>query len=324
MGTPAVCASQGGYVHEAFFYAGDDDFVSSSADFVTEGLRRGEHVVVAVVAEKAELLRAALDGQAARVTFMDMAECGRNPARIIQLWHDLVEAAELRGTRVRGIGEPIWAARTDDELLEAQLHEALLNDAFDADSRLLLRCPYDVSSLDRDVLVTARATHPEVVDGQGRTSSAAFSPDAVVGGAFREPLLEPAVVEEELSYGPLDLLMIRRQVAVAAARHDMPTEDVEALVLSVREIAVNSIRHGGGSGRLRMWVDAGRLVCELSDSGHIAESMVGRLRPPPEREHGRGVWLANQLCDLVQIRSSDRGTVVRLHVGVPPLGAVSG
>ncbi len=29
---------------------------------------------------------------------------------------------------------------------------------------------------------------------------------------------------------------------------------------------------------------------------------------------GRGLWLANRLCDLVQVRSGEQGTVVRLHV----------
>jgi anti-sigma regulatory factor (Ser/Thr protein kinase) len=28
---------------------------------------------------------------------------------------------------------------------------------------------------------------------------------------------------------------------------------------------------------------------------------------------GRGLWIANQLCDLVQIRSSAAGSVVRMH-----------
>ena len=43
---------------------------------------------------------------------------------------------------------------------------------------------------------------------------------------------------------------------------------------------------------------------------------------------GRGVWLANQLCDLVQIRSGAAGTVVRLHarrsLKVRDTGAPSG
>jgi anti-sigma regulatory factor (Ser/Thr protein kinase) len=32
------------------------------------------------------------------------------------------------------------------------------------------------------------------------------------------------------------------------------------------------------------------------------------------REGGRGLWLVNQLCDLVQLRSSAAGGVVRLHM----------
>ena len=55
----------------------------------------------------------------------------------------------------------------------------------------------------------------------------------------------------------------------------------------------------------------------MADDGVIADPLVGRQTPSPERAGGRGLWLANQLCDLVQIRSGASGTVVRLHV---PLG----
>jgi anti-sigma regulatory factor (Ser/Thr protein kinase) len=305
------------FVHEAFFYDGDEDFVASSVQFLSEGLSNGEHVVVVVVPEKIEVLRAALRGQADQVTFIDMAECGRNPARVIQVWADLMEAAALRGSRVRGIGEPIWPGRSDDEIVEGHLHEALLNVAFTTDTRLLLRCPYDVSRLDPDVVATAEMTHPMLVRHQDRCASRAYAPDDLVTSAFLDPLSGPVEVDEEMYYGPGDLSTLRAVVAGMATRHGMPREAVEALVLSVREIAVNSVRHGGGSGRMRAWVERGSLVCELSDAGHIQESMVGRLRPRPDDESGRGVWLANQLCDLVQIRSSDSGTVVRLHVAVP-------
>ena len=44
--------------------------------------------------------------------------------------------------------------------------------------------------------------------------------------------------------------------------------------------ATNSLRHGGGRGTLRIWRDTGALV--------------------------------NQLCDLVQLRSSDEGTTIRI------------
>jgi anti-sigma regulatory factor (Ser/Thr protein kinase) len=72
--------------------------------------------------------------------------------------------------------------------------------------------------------------------------------------------------------------------------------------------------HGGGTGTLRLWRENGSLLAEVEDRGRIDRPLVGRLRPGIAQEGGRGLWLANQLCDLVQIRSGDAGTVVRLHV----------
>lgn len=302
------------FVHEAFFYSGDDEFVAGSVPFVRDCLSRREHAVVAVLPRKVDLLRSALDHDADRVTFIDMEDCGRNPARIIQMWRDLVDAAELRGSAVCGIGEPIWSGRTREEVLEAELHEALLNEAFDGDRHLMLRCPYDVSALDPDVVSTACVTHPELVSDQRRALSGSYAPTAVVAGAFADPLPEPPFVEDDVVYAAGDLQGLREVVRDLALAHALDAETTDALVLSVREIAGNSLRHGGGSGRLRSWTAGSSLVCELSDRGHIRESMVGRVRPRPDLESGRGVWLANQLCDLVQIRSSSAGTAVRLHV----------
>ena len=33
---------------------------------------------------------------------------------------------------------------------------------------------------------------------------------------------------------------------------------------------------------------------------------------------GRGLWIANQVCDLVEVRSSDEGSVVRVHMRRSP------
>ena len=45
------------------------------------------------------------------------------------------------------------------------------------------------------------------------------------------------------------------------------------------------------------------------------EPLVGRERPAGPAG-GYGLWLANQLCDLVQVRSFPAGSVVRLHMRV--------
>jgi hypothetical protein len=55
------------------------------------------------------------------------------------------------------------------------------------------------------------------------------------------------------------------------------------------------------------------IVVEVADAGVIEQPLVGRLRPTVEQEGGRGLWIANQLCDLVQVRSGAEGTVVRLR-----------
>ncbi|HXS32899.1 MAG TPA: ATP-binding protein [Solirubrobacterales bacterium] len=64
---------------------------------------------------------------------------------------------------------------------------------------------------------------------------------------------------------------------------------------------------------LRSWQEDGRLLVEFEDRGSIEEPLVGRLRPGPAQEGGRGLWLANQLCDLVQIRSCPGHTTIRLR-----------
>ena len=52
------------------------------------------------------------------------------------------------------------------------------------------------------------------------------------------------------------------------------------------------------------------------DSGRIEEPLAGRGRPTPDRASGRGLWLVNQLCDLVQMRVLPAGNVVRLRMSL--------
>ena len=89
------------------------------------------------------------------------------------------------------------------------------------------------------------------------------------------------------------------------------------LMLAITELATNSLRHGGGAGVLRAWYEGGTLVCEVADAGRVREPLVGRVRAPVDQPYGRGLWLVNHLCDLVQLRSSSGGTVVRVRLTAP-------
>ena len=85
-------------------------------------------------------------------------------------------------------------------------------------------------------------------------------------------------------------------------------------MLAVNEILTNSVRHGGGTGVLRIWQDDETLVCEVRDGGRIDDPLADRRRPRPDQTGGRGLWIANQLCDLVQLRSLADGSVVRVSM----------
>ena len=96
----------------------------------------------------------------------------------------------------------------------------------------------------------------------------------------------------------------------------MSNQRTADLVLAAYELSTNSVQHGGGRGTLRVWRQADDVVCEVRDSGHISDPMLGRVRPPTDAAGGRGLWLANQLCDLVQLRSFSSETVTRLHMRI--------
>jgi anti-sigma regulatory factor (Ser/Thr protein kinase) len=101
-----------------------------------------------------------------------------------------------------------------------------------------------------------------------------------------------------------------------ASLEQLAPERTSQLVLAVNELATNSIRYGGGAGCLCVWREADTLMCEIRDNGLIQEPLAGSRCPAPEALSGRGLWLVNQLCDLVQIRSSQTGTTVRVHMSL--------
>ena len=85
------------------------------------------------------------------------------------------------------------------------------------------------------------------------------------------------------------------------------------LVFAVNEVATNAVRHADGICTTHVWRDGDTVVAELSCTSSL-DAVAGRMRPSPDALAGRGLWLVNQLCDLVELRSGHGGTTVRLHV----------
>ncbi|MBB3085730.1 sensor histidine kinase [Geodermatophilus sabuli] len=307
----AAGAPAPGFSHETFAYREDDEFAAVVAAFVREGLAHDEAVVVAEPPPRLEQLRAALGDDAAAVDFLDMTAIGGNPGRIISVWAAALDRHHRAGRTLRGVGEPAYPGRSPAELVECELHELLLNAAFDDGPAWRLLCPYDQGGLPAEVCERALGTHPY------RTGADGVLPTGGPGGPTAAELLAtslppPGEVVLRGEFGPADVPAVRRTVAQYARTSGLTAEQVEALALAASELATNSIRHGGGTGVLAMWNEPGATVVEFSDAGHLADPLIGRRLPDPPREGGHGVRLVHQLCDLVQVRSSPAGTTVRV------------
>jgi anti-sigma regulatory factor (Ser/Thr protein kinase) len=302
------------FSHEALLYANDEDFLDGTLPFVRDGVAAGEPVLVALAAEKNERLRGELGGDADRVLFADMRELGANPARILPAWLDFVSAHGAGGGPMRGIGEPIWAERQGPELVECQRHESLLNLAFAGTPSFRLLCPYDTSALDDAVVDEALRSHPWIHERGAERRSDRYRGLSAAVAPFDDPLPSAPATAQELRFTAHSLGALRRLVADFAAQAGLDAERADDLVTAVNEVATNSVRYAGGHGVLTLWSGTEWLLFEIADRGRVGDPLAGRRRPKPEQPGGRGLWVANQICDLVQVRATSEGTVVRLHM----------
>ncbi len=292
-------------------YAGPDDLLEQATRFIEQGVDVGEPTFVVIDAPTVSMLDARI-GQHPLLTFADMAVVGANPARIIPAWQSFVDD-HADGQRLRGIGQPVWAGRTEQELVECERHESLLNLAFSGSANMWLMCPYDLESLGEATISGAERTHPSISDRHGRWPSASFEGDGVAAAPFSVPLPKAPASAETLSFSPGTLSSVRPWLAGHAGTLGL-FDRVDDLVLAVGEISSNSVRHGGGRGVVRVWSGDEAIVCEVVDAGSITDPLAGRRRPTIDQESGFGLWLANQLCDLVQIRTFADASVVRVQM----------
>jgi anti-sigma regulatory factor (Ser/Thr protein kinase) len=93
---------------------------------------------------------------------------------------------------------------------------------------------------------------------------------------------------------------------------------VEELALAVSEVVTNALVHGEGPRHVWSYTAGGRFFCRLEDAGPgLRDPLAGYLPPDPTKLGGRGLWLARQLCDVVEVASDEAGTIVSLQVRLP-------
>jgi anti-sigma regulatory factor (Ser/Thr protein kinase) len=311
--TPSdVSDADRGFHHQTLFYAGEESFLRGTLPFIAEAVSADEPVLVAVGRARGALLRDTLGFDGERVSFADMSLLGRNPASLIPTWSKFLQ--EHEGQPVRGVSESIWPGRSAAELTECERNEALMNLAFDGGQTWRLLCLYDLDGLSEHAIAAARRSHPFITHRGGYRRSEDYLGEGDGPGRFEGPLPPPASRPTEVSFAGADLTPLRGGVREWAAARQLDDGLAERLLLAVNELATNSVRHGGGGGLLLMWTEGETLICEVRDGGRIEEPLVGLRRPSPDRPSGRGLWLVNQVCDLVQIRSAHSDTAVRIHL----------
>lgn len=136
----------------------------------------------------------------------------------------------------------------------------------------------------------------------------------------RRPSAPEQAPAAELPFELGSLAAVRALVAGHCRRAGLTAERREDLVLAVDELACNSVRHGGGRGILRIWREPGELVCEVSDEG--LRTVRPRARAAaPDAPGGRGLWMAERLCDGVEYADGPLGGALRVRMRLSSPGA---
>jgi anti-sigma regulatory factor (Ser/Thr protein kinase) len=297
------------FAHPAFFYRGHAEYLSGIVPFIIDGLAAGEPVAVIVPSAQLAVLRSALGPAVRDVLLLDMTVVGRNPGRIIP---GVLRAFadEHPDDHVRMIGEPVWPERSAAEYPACAQHEALINDAFSG-RRVTILCPYDAARLDEQVLADAARTHPVLVDDNGIRHSRCFAPAEVVTD-YNTPLPPPshALTVAVTITGLADL---RRTVTALGRRRGLTADRTQDMVLAVTELATNSIEHALSTATVLLGGTADDVVCQVRDTGHIADPLAGRRPAASDQHRGRGLLMVNHLADLVRVHTTAAGTTVEVH-----------
>jgi anti-sigma regulatory factor (Ser/Thr protein kinase) len=302
--------------HPALLHSTLEGFLAFMLPFVNGGLDANEPVVVAVAAERLEPLRAEIGDRPAGVRWFDTRAWHPEPAPRLRAFHELVTDELGRGaTRLRLVGEPVWPVGPPEFIVEWERYESALNEIL-GPFPVTLVCTYDTSRLDPSIAASAWSTHPTV-----REPTSAGVNDRFVDPAeflrSRDALV-PAPAHAAWIPGPVELATARGFLAGEASAAGLSPERVSDLSTAANEALANAALYGGGVSAIRVWNDGGRFLCQIEDAGPgIADPFAGYRPPPRAATGGRGLWLARQLVDLLQIAPGLPGTTVRLHMARP-------
>lgn len=137
----------------------------------------------------------------------------------------------------------------------------------------------------------------------------------------------PDGVVLDQSFAADNLFALRNAVAAHGAELGLGDQRLADLVLLAHELASNAVRHAGATaalpGRLRLRLsldgEGPAVSCEVSDSGGGLSLPEDAGRHPVELTagNGRGLWIARQVADRLEIISTPAGTTITATIRLP-------
>lgn len=307
-GAPAHTAPS--LVHAAAYHSSRTDLLAQLVPIVEHALVRDERVALALQPDTEAALRTELGAGAPLHVLAPPAEAGSGQTVALQRGRELRELT--RDGPVTVLTEHLSELDGPDGSFWTEL-DAAVNVAL-AELPVRLTCFFPELPLHQSVLDGAAENHPYVlVRGGLHPNPRHRAPREVLTEHPVTPPLLLGVPDVTVSFRSWQLQDVRRAVrrlAGAAGFTDDRTEDV---VLAVNEVATNAVEHSGPAAELHVWATGGGLVCEVHDTGVLADPLPGMASPHPSEPRGRGLWIARQLCDLLHVWSDDHGTHVRVR-----------
>jgi anti-sigma regulatory factor (Ser/Thr protein kinase) len=310
---PRAVPYSAGLTHAALLYRGGGDDFGELGTLLRRATGPDSPLHVAVPDQTMELVSEFWRRPPSGSRLVDMADLGRNPARIIAAGQSFGD--QHPGEHVYCVWEPAWPTRSRAELREVARHEALCNLAFRG-WPMTVFCLYDTKRLSDEVIADAELTHPVLISAGERYANPSYLGAGQFPPGSDEPLPPPAGDAMSVAFDG-QLGPVRDFSADRARAAGLEGSRLNDLILAVSELAANALGHAGGGGVIRSWCTSGELLCQVEDRGYITDPLAGRYRKPADAPGGHGLWLVNRVCDLVERRSSPGRTVTRLHMRRP-------
>jgi MEDS: MEthanogen/methylotroph, DcmR Sensory domain len=311
-----VSPAEGAFQHAACVYTSDSQFLDTALPFLADGLALGEPVLAVTNPANLELLGAALGESSGDVDYAESAFFGRRPPRRVAAVYRYWKGAQgsLRSGRVRILAEPVWAGRSAREITAWTRMEAALNVTL-ATTSISMICPYDARTTGADILAGALRTHPVQVAGSAQSPSPQYAdPAAFARSCDTRPLAQPSDGAETFDFDG-DLRGLRRFIVGSADAHGVAGDRADMLVLAVSEVGAYLKDRWPTSATVRTWEQPGAVVCDFRQPGASLDDPFLGLRPAElVPGDGDGLWLANQICDWMDIRSDAGGCTIQLQI----------